>query len=264
MPPDLQTSLITSLTSQSLPTPSQSWLTTLISSRTPPPPLPSLTATARARLLASDLTAPDLLDATYAATHCLPAESLRPEVRSATLSRDVVLQVLDIEDLSKSRWAQVEELEALARGEGTKGREIVRLPVGGEEDGEDGGERGVTQATQTQGTQGRPPPAGRGAAAATPAASATSGSKDTHELVLQDCKGLKVSGLELRKVEKIGIGKLNIGEKVLIKSGASISRGVVMLEPATCVVLGGKVEAWHKAWVDGRLARLKEAAAAGR
>jgi RecQ-mediated genome instability protein 1 len=256
---DLQSSLITSLSSQSLPIPSQSWLTTLLSSRgNPPPPLASLAATARARLLASDLTTPNLLDPAYIASHSLPADLNRPDVRATTINRDVVLQVLDIETLSTSRWSQVEELEALARGEGTKGREVVRLPVGGEAEE---GERGVTQATQTQAqtqTQGRA--AGRGAAAAaTPAPSS-----GTHKLVLQDCNGLKVSGLELRNVAKIAIGTLSIGEKILIKAGASVSRGVIMLEPTTCVVLGGKVEAWHKAWVDGRLARLKEAAIASR
>ncbi|OIW26737.1 hypothetical protein CONLIGDRAFT_484122 [Coniochaeta ligniaria NRRL 30616] len=257
MPPqDLQSSLLASLSSQSLPLPSQSWLTTLLSSRgNPPPPLPSLTATVRARLLASDLTTPSLLDATYISSHSLPPAITRPDVRSTTLNRDVVLQVLDIENLSQSRWSQVEELEALARGEGTKGREVVRLPVGGEEEE---GERGVTQATQTQAqtqTQGRT--AGRGAAAVAATVAPSSG---THKLVLQDCSGLKVSGLELKRVPKIAIGTLNIGEKILVKSGASVSRGVIMLEPTTCVVLGGRVEVWHKAWVDGRLARLKEAA----
>ncbi|KAH8904523.1 hypothetical protein BR93DRAFT_929957 [Coniochaeta sp. PMI_546] len=257
MPPqDLQSSLLTSLSSQSLPLPSQSWLTALLSSRgNSPPPLPSLTATARARLLASDLTTPNLLDPSYIASHSLPADITRPDVRSTTLNRDVVLQVLDIENLSQSRWSQVEELEALARGEGTKGREIVRLPVGGEGEDQEG-ERGVTQATQTQPqTQ----TLGRAAAAATPAVSS-----GTHKLVLQDCKGLKISGLELKNVVKIAIGKLNLGEKILIKSGASVSRGVIMLEPTTCVVLGGKVDVWHKAWLDGRLARLKEAATASR
>ncbi|KAJ9149172.1 hypothetical protein NKR19_g5771 [Coniochaeta hoffmannii] len=270
--PDLQSSLLASLSSQSLPAPSPTWLATLLSSRTnPPPPLPSLTATARARLLATDLTTPNLLDPSYTSSHSIPPEITRPDVRSTTLPRDVVLQVLDIENISKSRWGQVEELEALARGEGSKGREIVRLPVGGEE-GDEGGERGVTQATQgqTQGaqTQGRQG-AGRGATGAATTTTTTttpagSGARDTHKLVLQDCKGVKVSALELGKVEKIAIGKLNIGEKILIRKEAVVSRGVIMLEPATCMVLGGRVEAWHKAWIDGRLARLKEAANASR
>lgn len=163
------------------------------------------------------------------------------------LDRDVCLQVLDIENLSKSRWSQVEDLEALERGEGTRGREIIRLRD--EEDENGNGERGVTQLPSQTQTQG-------GAARATISGG---GEKATHKLVLQDAKGQKIYGLELRKVDKIAIGKLNIGEKMVVKKGASVSRGVIMLEPEKCVVLGGKVEAWHKAWVEGRLARLKEA-----
>jgi RecQ-mediated genome instability protein 1 len=37
-----------------------------------------------------------------------------------------------------------------------------------------------------------------------------------------------------------------------------IARGMVLLEPDKCIMLGGKIEAWQKAWVDGRLTRLKE------
>ncbi|KAB5518224.1 RecQ mediated genome instability protein Rmi1 [Coniochaeta sp. 2T2.1] len=259
-PPDL-TPILTSLTTQSLPLPSKTWLTPILTARNPAPPLPSLLATVRARLLASDFTSPGLLDASYTTSHSLPAElSSQPpqaHTKSTTLSRDVVFQVLDIENLSKSRWSQVEELEAIARGEGTKGREVIRLPTEGEGngDGVNAGERGVTQATQpatqaaTQARQG--------------GGSGGGGEKDTHKLVLQDCKGLKISALELRKVERVGIGKLNIGEKILVKAGAKVSRGVIMLEPGTCVVLGGKVEAWHKSWTEGRLGRLKEAASGG-
>lgn len=155
--------------------------------------------------------------------------------------------MLDIENLSKSRWSQVEELEALERGEGTRGREVIRLQD--EEDENGNGVRGVTQLpsqTQTQGGAGR-------------ATTTTGSEKATHKLVLQDAKGQKIYGLELRKVEKIAIGKLNIGEKLVVKKRTSVSRGVLMLEPDKCVVLGGKVEAWHKAWVEGRLARLKGA-----
>ncbi|KAB5575277.1 hypothetical protein GE09DRAFT_953454 [Coniochaeta sp. 2T2.1] len=257
-PPDLNP-ILTSLTTQSLPLPSKTWLTPILTARNPPPPLPSLLATVRARLLASDLTTPGLLDPKYTTSHSLPPDlSSQPQVKATTLGRDVVFQVLDIENLSKSRWSQVEELEAIARGEGTKGREVIRLPTEGEGngDGVNAGERGVTQATQTQPTQ---QPQRQGAAAG----GGGGGEKDTHKLVLQDCKGLKISALELRKAERVGIGKLNIGEKILVKTGAKVSRGVIMLEPGTCVVLGGKVEAWHKAWTEGRLGRLKEAAGAG-
>lgn len=116
------------------------------------------------------------------------------------------------------------------------------------------GERGVTQMPGTQMT-------GRGNTQG-PAAAGSGNDRATHRLVLQDARGQKIYGLELKKVDRIGIGKTNIGEKMLVKSGAAVSRGVIMLEPQKCVVLGGKVDVWHKAWVEGRIARLKAATAA--
>lgn len=154
------------------------------------------------------------------------------------------VQVLDIENLALSRWEQVEEMEAVARGETTRGREVVRVTA---EDDDDNVVEGQTQ-TQTQRTAGArntagPKPAGKNA---------------THRLVLQDCKGTKLYALELRRFDGIGVGKTQIGEKMLLKAGTVIARGMVLLEPDKCVVLGGKIEAWQKTWLDGRLARLKE------
>ncbi len=181
------------------------------------------------------------------------------------------MQVLDIEDMSRSRWEQVEELEAIERGEQTRGREIVRLPAGGEDEGSDAAERGdeaATQAlgpTQTQAQGGGAAGSAAATAAAATAAAATSGRKNaTHKLVLQDCKGQKIYAIELRRVDGIAIGKTNIGEKILLRTWSTISRGVVLLEPAACVVLGGKVDAWHKAWVEGRLGALRAAVGADR
>lgn len=172
---------------------------------------------------------------------------------------DIVLQILDIENLSRSRWEQVEELEAIERGEMTRGREVVRLPV--EEDDNDRNEN------QNDGPP--PPPAATAAGgAAGSGAGAGSGSgvgaKATHRLVLQDCRGEKVFALELKRIERFGVGTTNIGEKLSVRKDTRIARGVLLLEPANCVPLGGRVEAWHKAWVDGRLARLKEAIGADR
>ncbi|AEO68033.1 uncharacterized protein THITE_2049771 [Thermothielavioides terrestris NRRL 8126] len=258
---DLATQLQTSLSSTTTPVPSLPWLRALTNStRHPPPPLASLLATARTRLLASDLTAPGLLDAGYAAAHALPADLARTHAgaREARLPRDVVVQVLDIEDVARARWEQVEALEALARGEGTRGREIVRLPAaaaaaaagGGGGEGE-GGEGGEEEGVVTGGGSGR-------------AGGRAGGSSCTHKLVVQDCKGQKVHAIELRRVERLAVGKTFIGEKILLRAGTVIARGVVLLDPAQCVVLGGKVDAWHRAWVDGRLARLREAVGADR
>ncbi|WYZ34103.1 hypothetical protein EsH8_I_000379 [Colletotrichum jinshuiense] len=237
---DLTTQIRSALQSQSFPAPSIPWTTTL-TSRVPTPPLPSLIATAKARLLASDLTTPGLLD--QAANASLPAQNAgTPET---ILSQDVPCQVLDVENLSLSRWEQVEELEAVARGEQTTGRRVVRLAAAedAEYDNLDEGTAGSGRAPQQQQQQRR---------------------NATHRLVLQDCRGQKIYAMELRRIDKIGIGSTHIGEKVMLKSGTVIARGTVLLGPDKCVMLGGKIDAWQKAWIEGRMARLKEAVEAER
>ncbi|EQB43851.1 RecQ mediated genome instability protein Rmi1 [Colletotrichum gloeosporioides Cg-14] len=127
---DATTQIRNALHSQSFPTPSVPWTTTL-TSRVPTPPLPSLIATAKARLLASDLTTPNLLDPSSSAT--FPPAATDPQTPETTLPRDVPCQVLDVENLALSRWEQVEELEAVARGEMTTGRRVVRLAAAEEQ-----------------------------------------------------------------------------------------------------------------------------------
>lgn len=226
--------------------------------RNPLPPLPALLATVKTRFLAADLTNPVLFDAPSPA---FPPGSSNPDVREVKLTWDIPVQVLDIENLSTSKWDQVEELEAIVRGEQTRGRKIIRLPTGDEEDGlavDDQGTQATVNGVERPGIQARGGSAASAAAVATPAVSKSS----THRLVLQDCKGQKLYGLELKRIDRIGIGTLNIGEKILLKRGAVLARGTVLLEPATCTILGGKIEAWQKDWVDGRLARLREAVGA--
>lgn len=196
--------------------------------------------TAKTRLLASDLTTPGLLDSTKISVLCFPSAVTIPTVKEIHLASDVYVQVVDIENLSRSRWEQIDELEAIERGEQTRGREVIRLPVNNE-----GGE-------ELAGT--RPPEA-----SARPHAEPTPSAKNaTHRLVLQDSKGQNVYGLELVRMPEITISTLNVGAKILLKKGTVVARGIILLEPKSVQVLGGKIEAWHKAWLDGRLARLKE------
>ncbi|ROV90792.1 hypothetical protein VMCG_09381 [Cytospora schulzeri] len=263
----LATQIRTQLQTLNLPPPSQPWLQTLISARNPPPPLPSLVMTAKTRLLASDLTTPGLLDPAATSTLCFPpntntningtngtngtngSTTTNVSIREARLARDVYVQVLDVENLSRSRWDQVEELEAVERGERTRGREVIRLPVNG---GGDGDEQDGSAGAQQTPAQPEPPQSGAGAGGTGPNKNAT------HRLVLQDCKGQKVFAVELTRIPRIAIGTLNIGEKILLRKGTVVARGTVLLEPGTCHFLGGKVEAWQKAWLEGRLARLRE------
>ncbi|KAI1489977.1 hypothetical protein F5X96DRAFT_580834 [Biscogniauxia mediterranea] len=253
---DMTTQIRLGLQNQGLPSPSLSWIQSAMPTRNPLPPLPALTATVKTRFLATDLTHPGLLEPSAPA---LPPNLANPEAKEVHLSQDVLVQVLDIDNLSKSKWEQVEELEAIARGEQTRGREIIRLPTGNDED-EGFGDTQSVAASERPATAAA---AGRGGGASAAAAQVTSASKySTHRLVLQDRTGQKIYGLELKRIERIGISTLNIGEKLLLKRGATVARGTVLLEPATCVILGGKVEAWNKAWMEGRLARLREAVGA--
>ena len=121
----MATQLCLTIQSQGLPRPSDGWLTSLIQSRNPALPFPALVATAKSRLLASDWTAAGILDAS---TPGFPSDVTSVHVKDTKLSSDVFAQVLGVENLSKSRWEQVEELEAIERGEQTRGREIIRLP----------------------------------------------------------------------------------------------------------------------------------------
>ncbi|KAH8668707.1 hypothetical protein BX600DRAFT_435230 [Xylariales sp. PMI_506] len=254
---ELAAQVSSSLQSQGLPSPTLSWIRSVLPNRDPMPPLPALTATTKARLMATDITNPGVLDIPI--TAALPTNITDQKFQEAKLSKDILVQVLDIDNLSKSKWEQVEELEAIARGEQTKGREIIRLANTGE-DGEDeagsGGDYGYSTATsQAVGSMAQNARSGAQAEPGTGGSSKNS----THRLILQDCRGQKVYGLELKRMDKIGVGTTNIGEKILLKKGAIVARGTVLLEPASCVVLGGKVEAWQKAWLEGRLARLRDA-----
>ncbi|KAL7898346.1 hypothetical protein HDV63DRAFT_26804 [Trichoderma sp. SZMC 28014] len=246
---DLIPQLQRAILANSLPPPSQNFLTTLTTARSPPPPIPSLLATAKARLLASDLTNTSSSAIIDPSAPIFPANIEAATVKETKLAQNTHVQVIDIENLSLSRWEQVEELEAIERGERTRGRQVIR--VAAPEDGDN--EADASSTAQTQ--------ASRPAAAA---ASTTGGANAVHRLVLQDRQGKRVFAVELRRINGIGIGKTHIGEKMLLKAGAVVARGTVLLTPETCTLLGGKIDAWHETWMEGRLARLKESVGADR
>jgi RecQ-mediated genome instability protein 1 len=79
-------------------------------------------------------------------------------------------------------------------------------------------------------------------------------------LLLQDAKGTQIYGLEVASVEGIGLS-MNIGAKLILKD-ITVARGVVLLEPNTVSVLGGRIEDLHKRWKTDRKATLIAAAAA--
>ena len=211
----------TQLTASKSLTPNPTWLATFITTQRPTTPLPALTQTACFRLLASDIT--NSLTAT--SSTCFPQDVHDAKIKERRLAGSIAVQVLAVEDMSKSRWEQIESIEALERGDGTKGREIIRVAAA--EDGDDD-----SRATVPKG--GGP-----------------------HKLLLQDAAGRRAYGIELKGLEGVGLG-MSIGCKVALKD-VLVARGIVMLEPATVTVLGGKIEELHKAWKEGRKAELKAA-----
>lgn len=253
---DLVPQLQRAILAQSLPPPSQSFLATLTTARSPPPPIPSLLATAKARLLASDLTNTSNSAIIDPSAPILPTniDADAAAVKETRLAQNIHVQVVDIENLSLSRWEQVEELEAIERGERTRGRQVIRVVA--PEDGDNETDASSSSTAQTQ--------ASRPATAAAAAATTTGGANAVHRLVLQDRQGQRVFAVELRRITGIGIGKTHIGEKMLLKAGVVVARGTVLLTPETCTLLGGKIDAWHETWIEGRLARLKEGVGADR
>ncbi len=201
-------------------TPNSTWLSTFLTTQRPTTPLPALIQTACFRLLASDITN----SLTAASSICFPQDVHNASLKERRLAGSIAVQVLAVEDMSKSRWEQIEAIEALERGEGTKGREIIRVA-----------------ATEGDDSTGAAVQKGGG----------------PHKLLLQDAAGRRVYGIELKGLEGVGLG-MSIGCKMALKN-ALVARGVVLLEPAMITVLGGKIEELHKAWKAGRKAELKAA-----
>lgn len=219
-PSALAAQISAQLTATKCLTPTHHWLSAFILSQRPTTPLPALTQTALFRLLASNITT----TLATSPTTSFPANVHNVSVKERRINGAVVVQVLAVEDMSKSRWEQIEAIEALERGEGTRGREIVRVAPA--EENED--------ANTNVNRSGGP-----------------------HQLLLQDAQGAQVYGIELKSVEGVGLG-MNIGCKMLLRN-ITVARGVLLLEPATTTMLGGKIEELHKAWKENRKAELKAA-----
>lgn len=118
----------------------------------------------------------------------------------------------------------------------TKGREVIRVVNDGENE--------AIGATQVPGGHGNAQAAAR---------------SGPFKLLLQDVKGQQVWAFELSKVDDVGYPPtMRIGCKVLLRKGCQVSRGMLLLEPRTVLVLGGKVEEMDKQWREGREKVLRE------
>ncbi|KAI9376277.1 hypothetical protein BJX61DRAFT_417410 [Aspergillus egyptiacus] len=219
------------LQTKSLPV-SSAWLHNFLSTLHRNDPLPTLIHTALFRLLASDFRQSLT---TQNPSSKLPVDIFDPNVQQRRLPGTIPVQVLDIEDIGSSLWSQVEAIERVERGEAVRGREIVRTVNVGDEEPEGG------NGSRT--------------------ADADEGSSGPHRLILQDAAGTRAVGIEMKKVHGIGINKMAIGAKMLLRN-VTVARGMILLTPESVTLLGGKIESMDQAWRVGRKARLMEKLAA--
>ncbi|KAL2815504.1 hypothetical protein BJX63DRAFT_160385 [Aspergillus granulosus] len=221
---NLQVQLTTQLLqTKSLPV-SPAWLNNFLSTISAAQrntPIPALTQTALFRLLTSDFRE----SLTSRSTTIFPIDVFDANIQERRLAGPIPVQVLDIEDIGTSAWSQIEAIERIERGEAIRGREIVRTVNIGDVD-QDGH-----------------------------AAANASGSNGPYRLMLQDAKGTRAIGIEMKSIPGIAIGKIAIGAKLLLRS-VTVARGMVLLTPESVTVLGGKIEAMDQAWRAGRKERL--------
>ncbi|KAI9850637.1 MAG: hypothetical protein M1838_005351 [Thelocarpon superellum] len=206
--------------------PNEAWLSTFLASqKKPTTPLSSLLATAKIRVLNADLTS--AVDLGGPGAPGRPTGTLPPTIHDATLPErrltgpPVPVQVLDVQDLTLSRWEQIEAIEAAMRGEGRKGREVVR----------------VVPSADTRGEEGDRAAGGGG----------EGGENGVYKLLLQDAAGARVYAVELYHVK---------GVRILLRN-ARVARAVILLEPSSVTLLGGKIEYLHQAWVQNRKKALE-------
>jgi RecQ-mediated genome instability protein 1 len=213
--------------------PTNEWLQAFFATARPNTPLPALKQTALFRLLATDIT--HTLERNV--QPAFPKDMLNGNIRERQLSHPIIVQVLDIEDISTSRWSQVEALEAEERGEMTKGKQVIRVVQ--ETDVQDGATDGSDQSQVN-------------------ASAPMKRSSGPYKLLLQDSAGNTAYAIDMKRVEKVDMN-LKIGAKLCLDN-ALVGRGLILLEPSTVEFLGGKLDDLYKTWKEGRKERLKAAA----
>ena len=206
----------------------EEWLAEFLSSQRPNIPLPVLVQTASFRLLASDITRTLVVRA----ANCFPEGLNNVHIKERIVRGPIPVQVLSVEDMSKSRWEQIEAIEALERGEQKKGREIIRATNVEENDDTSNNAASITGA----------------------------GSGGPHKLLLQDANGSKAWAIEHKTVRGVDLS-ISIGAKIVLKN-VLVARGFILMQPINTAVLGGKIEEMHKAWKEGRKVELRTQIAA--
>jgi RecQ-mediated genome instability protein 1 len=210
------------LTAKNVP-PTQAWMHAFKPSIKLNMPVEGQKRTALFRILAADLTTA----VQRSPTSGFPPDLANPDVKERTVRGPVTVQILDVEDIGRSRWSQVEAIEAQERGETSRGREVIRVVPD---------EENLSTALQR-----------------------TQNSSGPHKLLLQDVNGAKIYAIELKPVPNVNV-QMSIGAKMVLKNFV-VARGVILLDdPRNVDWLGGKVDAWDKKWKDERKQVLKEKA----
>ncbi|KAJ5289073.1 hypothetical protein N7478_002103 [Penicillium angulare] len=217
---------------------SPTWLNKFLAS-SPNIPAPVLIKTALFRVLASDIRE----SLSTNPTSILPVDISNPNIRESRLQGTIPVQVLDIEDIGSSLWSQVEAIERVERGEAIRGREIVRtISVGEDQEAAENGSTAGAAGNSNSNSN------------ANPNASGSSGA-GPHRLILQDAAGTKALGIEMQRIEGVTLEKLSIGAKLMLR-GATVARGMILLDPGCTTLLGGRIDSLDRPWKDGRKARL--------
>jgi RecQ-mediated genome instability protein 1 len=128
---DVATQIHNSLLAKTL-APTPQWLQSLLPTINPNVPIAATQKTALFRLLNTDITT----TLQISTTTCFPADITNAAVQETKVRGPIPVQVLDIQDVGRSNWSQVEGIEMEERGELRKGSEIVRV-TGEEEDNTD-------------------------------------------------------------------------------------------------------------------------------
>ncbi|KAH9826377.1 DUF1767, partial [Teratosphaeria destructans] len=218
---EIMASISTYLKSRHMP-PSEAWLQSFLPSIKLSTPIVALQKTALFRILSTDLQ----ISTQRTPASCFPVGITDAAVKERTIRGPVAVQVLDIEDIGRSRWSQFEAMDAQDRGETRRGQEVIRVVP--EEQHQD---------------------------SSAPLGPASSG---PHKLLLQDVAGTRVFAMELFDIHGVNVN-MPIGTKLVLQNFL-VARGVILLEPRTVEVLGGKVDAWDKTWREERKQALKQKA----
>lgn len=225
-----------------------------ISSRSSSAPLAVLSQTVLYNLLLSDIRASIKVPASKETEWLLPRDIDNVTVKRKPLKGPIIVQLLDIEDIGRSAWSQIEKIEMVERGEMTRGREVIRT-VNRDESGEVVSDAAAAAANSSS---------GRGNANNSTRARGNIANSNNHSdavgphrLVLQDAAGTLLPAMELLPIPDLTIDAptMKIGMKLALKD-VTVARGLALLEPGNTTVLGGRIEELDKAWRVHRKERL--------